>query len=64
MPSSRFPILFITSTRIGDAVLASGLLRRLIEEIPNASFTVVAGPVAAPLFRDLPNLDALIPLPK
>lgn len=64
MSSARFPILFITSTRIGDAVLASGLLRRLIEEIPNASFTIVAGPLAAPLFRDTPGLDALIPLPK
>ena len=64
MPASRFPILFITSTRIGDAVLASGLLRRLIEEIPNARFTIVAGPIAAPLFRETPGLDALIPLPK
>ena len=64
MPSNRFPILFITSTRIGDAVLASGLLRRLIEDIPNAHFTIVAGPLAAPLFRDTPNLEALIPLPK
>ena len=64
MPDSRFPILLITSTRIGDAVLASGLLRRLIEEVPNARFTIVAGPLAAPLFRDTPGLDALIPLPK
>lgn len=64
MSASRFPILFITSTRIGDAVLASGLLRRLIEEIPNARFTIVAGPLAAPLFRETPGLDALIPLPK
>lgn len=59
-----FPILFISSTRIGDAVLSSGLIRRLTDEIPNASFTIAAGPVAAPLFRDHPRLDKLIPLEK
>jgi ADP-heptose:LPS heptosyltransferase len=64
--SSRgsFPILFITATRIGDAVLSSGLIKRLADEIPNAHFTIVAGPIAAPLFRDVPNLDAIIPFEK
>jgi ADP-heptose:LPS heptosyltransferase len=60
MARGSFPILFITATRIGDAVLSSGLIKRLSDEIPNARFTVVAGPAAAPLFRDLPNLDQLI----
>lgn len=64
MPSRPFPILFITSTRIGDAVLSSGLIRKLAEEMPNARFTVVAGPPAAPLFEAVPNLDALIVLRK
>lgn len=59
-----FPILFITATRIGDAVLSSGLIRRLADEIPNARFTIVAGPAAAPLFRDVPGLDAVIPFEK
>jgi ADP-heptose:LPS heptosyltransferase len=57
---SSFPILFITATRIGDAVLSSGLIKRLADEIPNARFTVVAGPVAAPLFAEVPNLDRVI----
>ena len=43
MTSGAFPILFITATRIGDAVLSSGLVRRLADEIPNARFTIVAG---------------------
>ncbi len=60
MPPASFPILFITATRIGDAVLSSGLIKRLTDEIPNARFTVVAGPAAAPLFTDLPNLDRII----
>ncbi len=60
MTRGTFPILFITATRIGDAVLSSGLIRRLADEIPNARFTVVAGPVAAPLFVDMPALDEII----
>lgn len=60
MPAGSFPILFISATRIGDAVLSSGLVRRLSEEIPNASFTIVAGPAAAGLFNDLPGLKEII----
>lgn len=64
MARAPFPILFITSTRIGDAVLSSGLLARLHAEIPHARFTIAAGTLAAPLFRDAPNLEALIPIEK
>jgi ADP-heptose:LPS heptosyltransferase len=64
MVQARFPILFITATRIGDAVLSSGLVKRLKEEIPHARFTIVAGPLAAPLFRDTPGLERLIEMPK
>lgn len=64
MAPRDFPILFITATRIGDAVLSSGLLKRLHDEAPQARFTIVAGPLAAPLFRDMPRLDALIPMEK
>ncbi|HEV2532593.1 glycosyltransferase family 9 protein [Phenylobacterium sp.] len=60
MATGSFPILFITATRIGDAVLSSGLIKRLHDEIPQASFTIVAGPVAAPLFMEVPNLDEVI----
>jgi ADP-heptose:LPS heptosyltransferase len=60
MARGSFPILFITATNIGDAVLASGLIKRLADEIPNAGFTIVAGPAAAPLFAFVPNLDEVI----
>ena len=59
-----FPILFVAPSRIGDAVLASGLIKRLTDEIPNAGFTIVAGPVSAPLFRDVPNLQRLLVVEK
>jgi ADP-heptose:LPS heptosyltransferase len=64
MSRAGFPILFVTSNRIGDAVLSSGLVKRLSDEIPNARFTVVAGPAAAPLFEELPNLDRIIAFEK
>ncbi len=57
-------ILFVTSTRIGDAVLSSGVLAHLVETRPDASFTVAAGPLAAPLFRATPRLEELIVMTK
>jgi ADP-heptose:LPS heptosyltransferase len=60
MAEKPFPILFIASPRLGDAVLASGLIRRLHDEVPNARFTIVAGPVSAPLFADVPGLERII----
>ena len=64
MATRPFPILFITATRIGDAVLSSGLIKRLADEIPNARFTIAAGPAAAPLFADVPELDRIIVMRK
>jgi ADP-heptose:LPS heptosyltransferase len=52
-------ILFVGNSRIGDAVLASGLLARLVETRPNARFTIAAGPLAAPLFAETPRLERL-----
>ncbi len=57
-------VLFITSNRLGDAVLSTGLLDHLVRTLPEARFTVACGPVAAPLFRALPRLDRVIPLHK
>ncbi len=57
-------ILFITSTRIGDAVLSSGLLAHLARTRPQARFTVAAGPLAAPLFAAAERVDQVIAMPK
>src|SRR5258705_8909401 len=64
MPAAPFPILFITASRIGDAVLASGLVKRLHDEIPGARFTIVGSALTAPLFIDTPGLDDLIEMEK
>jgi len=57
-------VLFITSNRIGDAILSSGLLGWLVDNYRDATFTVAAGPAAAPLFSDIPRLENLISIPK
>lgn len=56
--------LFITNTRIGDAILTTGLIEALHAEDPDVRWTVVAGPVAAPLFAEAPFVDQVIPLRK
>lgn len=57
-------ILFITSTRVGDAILSTGLLRHLVETHPGARITVACGPAAASLFEAVPNLERIIVLHK
>src|SRR5580700_4444039 len=57
-------ILFVTATRIGDAVLSTGLLGYLIERHPGARLTIAAGPVAAPLFEAVPGLERLVVMRK
>jgi ADP-heptose:LPS heptosyltransferase len=57
-------ILFITSSRIGDAVLSTGILNYIAEKFPEAKVTIVCGPLATSLFEGYPNLDRIIPLKK
>src|ERR1700761_493984 len=53
-------ILFVTSNRLGDAVLSTGLLDHLIRTHPAARITVVCGPVAEGLFARMPNRERTI----
>jgi len=57
-------ILFISSTRIGDAVLSTGLLDHLARKHPDARFTIVCGRVAEGVFRRMPRLERLIAVEK
>lgn len=57
-------ILFVTATRIGDAILSTGLLAHLIDRYPDARITVAAGPAAASLFRPMPCLEQIIVMHK
>lgn len=57
-------ILFISSGRIGDAIMATGLLGWLLDNRPSARFTIAAGPLSTPLFAAFPRLDRLITVTK
>jgi len=57
-------LLFVTSTRVGDAILSTGLLHRVIENNRDAKITVACGPAAAPLFEAVPGLERIIVLDK
>jgi ADP-heptose:LPS heptosyltransferase len=61
---SRRRVLFIANGSVGDAVLASGIVRWLIESQPEASLTIVASPLSASLFVATPRLEQLIVLKK
>jgi len=50
----RVEILFITSSRIGDAVLSTGLAEHLRLAHPEARFTIACGPAAAGVFARMP----------
>ncbi len=57
-------ILFVTSNRIGDAVLSTGLVAHLLDAYPSARLTIACGPLAAPLFARTPRLERLIAFDK
>ncbi len=57
-------ILFVTATRIGDAVLSTGLLSHIVGRYPGARLTIAAGPEAAPLFEAVPGLERVLVLKK
>tara|TARA_R110000868_G_scaffold262401_1_gene520892 strand:- start:54104 stop:55051 length:948 start_codon:yes stop_codon:yes gene_type:complete len=54
----------MTQTNIGDVVLSTVLLDRLLTTYPDAVVDVVAGGRAVDLFTGMPNLGELIPIKK
>lgn len=57
-------ILFITATRLGDAVLSTGLLDYMARTWPEAKVTVACGPIAASIFEGFPNVERIIAMKK
>lgn len=54
--SVRFPILYIAEADAETAVMSSGVLAYLVEQMPNAPITLVASSASAPLLADTPGL--------
>lgn len=57
-------VLLITSNRIGDAVLSTGLVAWMVDNVRDLRLTVACGPLAAPLFEAVPGIERVIPMPK
>lgn len=57
-------LLFITATRIGDAVLSTGILDQLVRAHPGIRVTVACGPAAAGLFLHVPGLEQVVAMKK
>ncbi len=57
-------ILFITATRVGDAVLSTGLLAHLLQQHPAARITVACGPAAAGVFERMPRRERTLVMDK
>ncbi|MBI3444154.1 MAG: glycosyltransferase family 9 protein [Magnetospirillum sp.] len=64
MSSAGPKILFITASRIGDAVLSTGLLAHLVRIHPGCRITVACGTAAAALFEAAPNVERVIAMVK
>lgn len=57
-------VLFVTSNRIGDCVISSGVIREIGRRVPGAAITVACGRPPAPLFRAAPGVERVIILDK
>lgn len=57
-------ILFIGNTRIGDFILASGLLDHVLTQYPDARITLACGHSCIGLTRNIPRVDKIISMRK
>jgi len=60
MAAKSFPVLFVAPESVSEAVLASGLLKKLHDEAPNPRFTIIANRSVAPLYADMPKVERVI----
>lgn len=57
-------VLFVSSNRIGDCVISSGVIREIERQLPGAAITVACGRPPAPFFRSAPGIERVIVLDK
>lgn len=57
-------VLFLTHTRLGDAVLSTGIINHYATHHPDARITVVCSPLVANLFAPMPNVARVIAVKK
>lgn len=57
-------VLFLTHTRLGDAVLSTGVVNHYATHFPQARLTVVCSPLVEGLFAAMPNVERVIAVRK
>lgn len=57
-------ILLITSNRLGDAVLSTGILDHILRTVPEAKVTIACGHLPKSIFEGYPALAEIIPFQK
>lgn len=57
-------VLFFTHTRLGDAVLSTGVIRHYIDHAPDVRITVVCSPLVAGIFEAIPHVERVIAVRK
>jgi len=60
MAARSFPILFVEPSDVSEAVLASGLLKKLHDEAPNPRFTIIANRKVSALYENMPKVERLV----
>lgn len=57
-------VLFLTHTRLGDAVLSTGVVNHYATRFPQARLTVVCSPLVQGIFAAMPNVERVIAVRK
>jgi len=57
-------VLFVSSNRIGDCVISSGVIEEIRRKLPGARITVACGRPPAPFFRSAPGVETVLILDK
>lgn len=57
-------LLFFTHTRLGDAVLSTGVIRHYVALHPDIEITVVCSPLVAGIFAAMPNVVRVVAVKK
>lgn len=57
-------ILIISYNRIGDTILATGLINYLLQKYKKATFSIITSPISKIIYQDMPRLDNLIVIEK
>ncbi|MBL4906859.1 MAG: hypothetical protein JKX94_05350, partial [Sneathiella sp.] len=56
--------LFVTSNRLGDAVLTTGALHHLLETEPDVPITVVCGHLSSDIYAAIPGVEQVVAISK